>query len=116
MRWLAERSADAVAEALREVAPELREYPIVLREVANEDDPLWWAATAILGEDYVVKFAWSQPAALRLAHEIKVLAALAREPAVPYLPEVVASSTDPVLLVTRLVPGKPLFNLVDSLN
>jgi len=42
-----------------------------------------------------VKFAWSRPAALRLAHEIGVLTALAREPPVPFLPEVEASSTDP---------------------
>jgi aminoglycoside phosphotransferase (APT) family kinase protein len=54
--------------------------------------------------------------ALRLAHEISVLAALARKPAVPFLPEVVASSTDPLLLVTRLVPGEALFDVVDSLD
>jgi Phosphotransferase enzyme family len=35
-------------------------------------------------------FAWSRPAALRLAREIGVLTALAREPKVPFLPEVVA--------------------------
>src|SRR5262249_4973086 len=35
---------------------------------------------------------------------------------VPYLPGVVASSTDPVLLVTRLVPGVALFDVVDSID
>lgn len=64
----------------------------------------------------MVKFAWSRPAALRLAREIGVLAALSREPAVPFLPKVVASSTDPVLLVTRLVPGTSLFQVVDAID
>lgn len=63
-----------------------------------------------------MKFAWSRPAALRLAHEIGVLTALAREPRVPFLPEVVASSTDPVLLITRLVPGVSLFEIISSID
>jgi hypothetical protein len=33
-----------------------------------------------LGDRFFVKFAWSHPAALRLAREISVLAARAREP------------------------------------
>ena len=114
MRWLEEGSAAAVVEALGQVAPELGDYPIVVREVAGKDDPLWWSASAVVGERYVVKFAWSRPAALRLAHEIAVLKAL--EPVVPYLPEVVASSTDPLLLVTKLVPGEALFEVVDSID
>jgi hypothetical protein len=63
-----------------------------------------------------VKFAWSRPAALRLAREIGVLTALTREPRVPYLPEVVASSSDPVLLITRLIPGDSLFEVIDSID
>ena len=49
-------------------------------------------------------------------HEIAVLAALAREPTVPFLPEVVASSTDPLLLITRRVPGTSLFDVADSID
>ncbi len=64
----------------------------------------------------VVKFAWSQPAAGRVAHEIGVLAALADEPGFPFLPEVVASSHDPLLMVTRLVPGAALFDVVNSID
>jgi hypothetical protein len=45
-----------------------------------------------------------------------VLTALAREPKVPFLPEVVASSTDLVLLVTRLVPGESLFKVIGSIG
>jgi hypothetical protein len=58
-----------------------------------------------VGDRFFVKFAWSHPAALRLAREIGVLAALAREPKAPFLPEVVASSADPLLMITRRVPG-----------
>lgn len=116
MKWLDEGSPAAIAEALRQVAPELGEYPIAVRELAGNDDPLWWSASAVVGERFVAKFAWSRPAGLRLAHEVAVLAALAREPAIPFLPEVVASSTDPLLLVTRLVPGDALFDVVDSLD
>lgn len=77
---------------------------------------MWWSASAVVGGRFVAKFAWSRPAALRLAHEIAVLAALGREPAVSFLPEVVASSTDPVFLVTALAPGEALFDVVDSLD
>jgi hypothetical protein len=84
-------------------------------KLVGKDDPLWWASSAIVGERFVAKFAWSRPAALRIAHEIAVLAALAHV-GVPFLPEVVASSTDPLLLVTRHVPGATLFEVVDSID
>jgi aminoglycoside phosphotransferase (APT) family kinase protein len=116
VRWLDEGSPAAIAEALRQVAPELGDPDIAVREVAGEEDPLWWSASAVVGERFVVKFAWSRPAALRLAHEVAILGALARGPVVPFLPEIVASSTDPVLLVTRLVPGEALFEVVNSLD
>ena len=116
MRWLAECSAAALGAALATVAPELSEYPFTVPEPVGRDDPLWQSSTAVVGGRFVAKFAWSRPAALRVAHESAILAALAREPAVPYLPEVVASSTEPVLLVTRLVPGASLFEVAGSVN
>jgi len=116
VRWLAEGSAGALAEALRAVAPELGGYPVTIPRPAGGGDPVWHSASVNLGGRFVVKFAWSRPAALRLAREIGVLAALAREPAVPFLPEVVASSTDPVLLATRIVPGTSLFEVAGSID
>ena len=77
---------------------------------------MWHSGNVPVGDRFFVKFAWSRPAALQLAHEISVLAALAREPAVPFLPEVVASSTDPLLLITRRVPGASLFDVVSSID
>jgi aminoglycoside phosphotransferase (APT) family kinase protein len=116
MKWLAECSAVALGEALQVVAPELSGYPVTVPGPAGKQDPLWHSGSVPVGERFFVKFAWSRPAALQLAHEIAVLAALAREPAVPFLPEVVASSTDPLLLITKRVPGASLFDVVDSIG
>ena len=117
MKWLAECSAAALREALRVVAPELSGCSLTVPEpTVAKADPLWQSSSAVVGERFIAKFAWSRPAALRLAHEIGVLTALAREPKVPFLPEVVASSTDPLLLITRLVPGESLFEVVDSID
>jgi aminoglycoside phosphotransferase (APT) family kinase protein len=77
-------------------------------------DPRWWASSAFIGTEFVAKFAWSRPAALRLRNEIGVLTVL--PPVVPYLPEVVVGSTDPLLLVTRRVPGTSLFAVADSID
>jgi aminoglycoside phosphotransferase (APT) family kinase protein len=116
MTWLAECSAVALGEALRVVAPELSGYPVTLPGPAGKQDPRWHAGSVPVGEQCFVKFAWSRPAALQLAHEIGVLTALARESAVPFLPEVVASSTSPLLLVTRRVPGTSLFDVINSID
>ena len=104
-----------LAGALREAAPELTGYPIVIPGGTDAgEDPRWWASSAFIGTEFVAKFAWSRQAALRVRHEIGVLTALA--PVVPHLPEVVVGSTDPLLLVTRRVPGTSLFAVVDSID
>lgn len=116
MRWLPGPSPSAVAEALRAVAPELSALPAHIPDLSSSDDPVWQMSSAALGEDFVVKFAWSEPASRFVLHQIRVLEALAREPAVPFLPEVVASGTDPLILVTRRVRGSSLFKVVGSIN
>jgi len=116
MKWLAECSAAALREALEAVAPELSGYPVTVPGPAGKQDPLYHGGSEPLGDRFVVKFAWSPPAALRLAREIGVLTAFAREPEVPFLPEVVASSTDPLLLITRRVPGTSLFDVAGSID
>jgi aminoglycoside phosphotransferase (APT) family kinase protein len=116
MRWLAECSVAALREALGGVAPELAGYPVTVPGPAGKQDPLWHSGCVPAGDRFFVKFAWSRPAALRLAREIAVLAALAREPKVPFLPEVVASSTDPLLMITRRVPGASLFEVAGSID
>jgi len=118
MKWLAECSADALGEALRIVAPELSGCPVTVRvpDPAAQADPLWWSSSTVADGQFVVKLAWSRQAALRLAREIGILTALGSEPRVPFLPGVVASSTDPVLLVTRLIPGVSLFEVIGSID
>jgi aminoglycoside phosphotransferase (APT) family kinase protein len=116
MKWLAECSAAALREALETVAPELSEYPVTVPGPAGKQNPLYHSGSEPIGDQFIVKFAWSRPAALRLAREIGVLTALAREPKVPFLPEVVTSSSDPLLLITRRVPGTSLFEVADSID
>jgi Phosphotransferase enzyme family len=116
MRWLTDGSAATLAEALRVVAPELSRCSIAMPKLVGQDDPLWQSSSAVIGEQFIAKFAWSRRAALRLAHEIDILTALARESAVPFLPEVVVSSTDPLLMLTRRVPGATLFEVIDSID
>jgi len=123
MTWLAECSATALRDALRVVAPQLSDYSITIPEpvAAAQVNPLWWSSSAVLdgaapGDRCIAKFAWSRPAAVGLAHEIGTLTALTREPRVPFLPDLVASGTDPLLLVTRFVPGASLFEVVDSID
>jgi hypothetical protein len=59
------------------------------------------SGAAVADGQYIVKFAWSDPAALSVAREIGV---------------VTASSTSPVLLVTRRVPGSSLFKVIDAID
>jgi len=116
MTWLAECSAAALGEAVQVVAPELSGYPLTVPGPAGKQDPQWHSGSEPLGDQFFVKFAWSRPAALQLAQEIAVLTALAREPAVPFLPEVVASSTGPLLLITRRVTGTSLFDVAGTVG
>jgi hypothetical protein len=83
---------------------------------AGKQDPLWHSGCVPAGDRFFVTFAGSRPAALRLAREIRVLAALARQRKVPFLPEVVASSAGPLLMITRRVPGTPLFEVAGWIN
>jgi aminoglycoside phosphotransferase (APT) family kinase protein len=105
-----------VADALRVVAPALAGLPVTILGQNDQKDPVFQMSSAALGRDFVVKFAWSQAAARFILHQITILEALAREPAVPYLPEVVAAGTSPLILVTRRVPGESLFEVADGID
>ena len=94
MKWLAECSVAALREALGTVAPELSGYPVTVPGSAGQQDPLWHPGCVPAGDRFFVTFAWSRPAALRLAREIGVLTAPACDAEVPFVPEVVASSAD----------------------
>nr|WP_083467204.1 aminoglycoside phosphotransferase family protein [Kibdelosporangium sp. MJ126-NF4]CEL21936.1 hypothetical protein [Kibdelosporangium sp. MJ126-NF4]CTQ92716.1 hypothetical protein [Kibdelosporangium sp. MJ126-NF4] len=112
LTWLGEPSVDALRAALRTVAPELSECAIVLPQgLDGIDDPQWCAATAMAGDRYVVKFAWSKPSALRICHMTRVLGALpTAAPELP-LPEIVIAAQDPAVVVLRRVPGATFFGV-----
>ncbi len=108
-RWLPERSVDAVRNALVEVCPEIARLPIVLQDTWEDTgDPFWSRSTAFAGAEWVVKFAWSQPAADRLEHEIQLLRTLATVEGGPPVTPTHAFSSDPVLLVCHFVAGSPV--------
>src|SRR5260370_36786825 len=113
MRGLGEPWPAAVADALRMAAPDLAGLPVTIPSLAGPDDPVWQMSTAALGEDYIVKFAWSRAAARFVLHQIRILEMLAVEPAVPYLPEVAAARTSPLILVTTRLRGTSLFQAGD---
>jgi aminoglycoside phosphotransferase (APT) family kinase protein len=108
LTWMADPSERELRAALDGVLPELAHDSIALRAEARRGDPTWHSGTAVIGGAFVAKFAWSQVAAGRIHREGQVLLALGSAAPQLQLPEVVAISTDPVLIVTRVVPGAPL--------
>jgi aminoglycoside phosphotransferase (APT) family kinase protein len=108
--WLPGPWPDALRTALRSVAPGLIDDgdAITLGSLAGKSDPRWSSAAAVVGERYVVKFAWSQLAATKLWREAQVVTALrSADPALP-LPEVCCVSRHPMVMATTLVAGEPL--------
>jgi aminoglycoside phosphotransferase (APT) family kinase protein len=106
--WLADRSPARLRTAVARVAPGLSQLRIVDNGRLVTGDPRFFQGSAVLGDAFVVKYAWSEPAARRIAHEAQVLSALAAAaPALP-LPQIVAASSDPAILITRRVPGAPV--------
>jgi aminoglycoside phosphotransferase (APT) family kinase protein len=74
----------------------------------DQSNPTWWKRSARLNDGFVAKFAWSKPAAERVWHEAEVLRVLDTQVPPIRTPRLVASSSDPVLLVTKWVEGTPL--------
>jgi len=108
LSWFPDRSVRSLRSALARCTPDLSGGPIELQPWIAQSDPQWSSATALIGGDWVAKFAWSEPAAERVWHEGRILEVLGRSSRDLHLPEVVVLSCDPVLLVTRRVVGGPL--------
>lgn len=107
--WLPDRSEQAVRAALRVVAPQLADGRIVLHDAwVDTGNPLWSRSSAFVDDAWVVKFAWSEPAAHKLAREAAVIAAVASAPDGPPVAAMVARSTSPAMFVSPLQPGRPL--------
>ncbi len=108
LTWLADPTEASLRSALGTAAPELASLPLRMNPALVSSNPLWWSATAVVDESFVVKFAWSKVRAVRLWREGVVLQRLKQiDPALP-IPEVVVVSTHPVLVATRIVPGVAL--------
>src|SRR5579863_10124776 len=106
MSWLADGSVASLRAALSAVAPFLADAEIAQNDRVVTDNAESFQGTAVVGGDYLVKFAWSEARARRLVHEAAVLTVLgSREPPLQ-VPEVVASSSAPAILVTRRVAGQ----------
>jgi aminoglycoside phosphotransferase (APT) family kinase protein len=107
LTWLSEWSADVVRGLLNRAAPSLGDGPIVLSGSIDTSDPRWSSGSAVVGRQFIAKFAFSAPTAERRWREAQVLQALSGRPGL-HLPEVIATCSDPVFFVTRLVEGVPL--------
>ncbi len=104
--WLAQPSEPAVRAALARGLPDLQFEHLDLTRVRPDAPAEWAAAAALVDEDRILKFAWSEAAATRLAREGALLELL-RATDLP-VPDLVAVVSTPVLLVTRVVAGEPL--------
>src|SRR2546430_8180261 len=93
---------------LAKVAPELAGRPIAVNERVVTSDPRFFQGSAVIDSAFVVKFAWSEPAARRVALEGGVLTALRLAAPDLAIPEVVAASADPALVVTLRIRGEAL--------
>ena len=108
MDWLRDPSESSIREAVASAVPALAGADIESTSEFVTSNPEWCAGTAIVGRAFVVKVAWSEPAAIRVLREARVLTALAdAAPELP-IPRVVGMSSSPVGFVTKLVEGVPL--------
>jgi aminoglycoside phosphotransferase (APT) family kinase protein len=98
----------ALRRALGRVVPELAGAPLTHNRKPEQSDPFYWSASAVVGDELVVKYAWSEVRAERLWREGVVLDRLPAHDASLPVPELVELSRDPVLVVTRMVAGEPL--------
>jgi Phosphotransferase enzyme family len=110
--WLAAATPRDVLDAVARIAPALAAGPAELHEHLEGEDSLWHRGTAWLGDGHVVKFAWSRQAGDELLREVRVMGALARTPYARFMPAIVASSEDPLLIITRRADGLPAWGEV----
>jgi aminoglycoside phosphotransferase (APT) family kinase protein len=102
--WLTQWSAGVVADVLNAARPGLGDHPIEISGAPQPGNPEFSVGSALVGGEFLAKFAFSEPTARRRWHEARVLRLLHGQPGLP-VPEVVVASRDPAFLVTRLVRG-----------
>ncbi|MGH2896782.1 MAG: phosphotransferase [Solirubrobacteraceae bacterium] len=106
--WLGEYSEAAVRYALGVADAGLEQLPIVLTGTNDLSRPMWASGSATIDGRFLAKFAFSEPTAVRVWHEARVLKLLGEHPAFD-VPDLVAASPDPACLATRILDvGVPL--------
>ena len=91
------------------VAPHLAEGRLVLHDGwVDTGNPMWSRSTAFVDDRWVVKFAWTEPAAAKLVREWSVIEALGAVPGGPAVAPLAARSSEPAMFVAPLQPGRPL--------
>lgn len=102
--WLGRWSVDGFRDVLRRSAPGLADGVIVLDGSIDTSNPKWASGSAVIGGEFLAKFAFSRETAERLWHEARVLRLLGELRGLP-VPEVAAACRNPVFFATRLVTG-----------
>jgi hypothetical protein len=102
--WLSEYSELALRAALRVAGAGLDRLPIELTGTNDLSRSTWASGSATVDGRFLAKFAFSEPTAVRVWHETRVLKLLADLPAFD-VPDVVAASPDPACLATRIFKG-----------
>jgi len=102
--WLTEYSEPALRSALRVAGAGLDQLPIELTGTNDLSRPTWASGSATINGRYLAKFAFSEPTAVRVWHEARVLKLLGQQPGFD-VPDLVAACPDPACLATRIVDG-----------
>jgi aminoglycoside phosphotransferase (APT) family kinase protein len=82
----------------------LDQLPIELTGTNDLSRPTWASGSATIDGRFLAKFAFSEPTAVRVWHEARVLKLLGEQAAFD-VPDLVAASPDPACLATRIVEG-----------
>jgi hypothetical protein len=98
--WLSEYSALRYALGVADAG--LAQLPIELTGTNDLSRPMWASGTATIDERFLAKFAFSEPTAVRLWHEARVLELLGEPPAFD-VPDLVGASPNPACLATRIL-------------
>jgi aminoglycoside phosphotransferase (APT) family kinase protein len=103
-----DESEHSIRAALAAAAPALADAALRLPEPLDASPSEFHAATVVVASRYVLKYAWSATAAVRVSREARLLQALTLvSPELP-VPQVVGASDDPAAFVTERVHGYPL--------
>jgi hypothetical protein len=83
LSWLSEYSEPALRSALRVAGSGLDQLPIELTGTNDLSRPAWASGSATIDGRFLAKFAFSEPTAIRVWHEARVIELLSGQPTTP---------------------------------